>query len=137
MTAASSSLAKQFFKLSQQEGIEVINLVRKDEHLAELKEELKSEYAFNETSPTCMQDVKSAIDKLGPKHLIECVGGDFSMKLLGMMPRGSTMIILGNLSRTPLLINSVDMIYNCKKAEGFFLGDWIMSEKKEVIEQWK
>ena len=39
-TAGSSSLAKQFYKLGQQEGVEVISIVRKDDQIQILKDEL-------------------------------------------------------------------------------------------------
>ncbi len=47
MTAASSSLAKQYLKYAESEGIETINIVRKDEQVKNLREEFNAKYVLN------------------------------------------------------------------------------------------
>jgi len=41
------------------------------------------------------------------------------------MPRESLMFVLGNLTHTPVLINSGDLLFSHKFMEGATLYDWI------------
>ena len=46
-TAAASQIQKQFYKLTQDEGYTIINIVRKDAAVKQLEEELKSKINLN------------------------------------------------------------------------------------------
>ena len=50
LMAASSALAKMFIRIARKEGIETINIVRKDENVKELKEDFGTKYALNYTN---------------------------------------------------------------------------------------
>eukprot|EP00347_Sterkiella_histriomuscorum_P016989 403351085 len=62
-TAASSQLGKQINKLFQKHGIQVINVVRREELVKQLKEEFGFEYALNQNSETFFQDLKLSIKR--------------------------------------------------------------------------
>ena len=73
--AASSQLAKQYYRLAKKNDHEVINIVRKDEQVASLKEELGAKYVLNQLSPTFAEDLKAAIAEVQPTIMFEYVGG--------------------------------------------------------------
>jgi NADPH2:quinone reductase len=45
--AATSQLCKQFYRLAVREGIEIINIVRRDEQIKLLQDELGAKYVLN------------------------------------------------------------------------------------------
>jgi NADPH:quinone reductase-like Zn-dependent oxidoreductase len=112
MLAASSSLAKQLYKLFKKEGIEVIGVVRKDEQIKQLKGELGQEYVLNQTSPTFYEDLKALVQKLHTTVLFECLGGDIAGKIFSLLPAESEMIIFGKLTKTNLVLDIDDAIFS-------------------------
>jgi len=73
--AASSQLCKQFLRLAQQEGIETINIVRKEEQVKQLKEEYGAKYVLNQSLDSFADDLKKMVDEVQPTTLFEYVGG--------------------------------------------------------------
>jgi len=55
--AVSSSIAKQLIRLCQKEGMETINIVRKEDQIAYLKENYGAKYVLNQESPSFHQDI--------------------------------------------------------------------------------
>jgi len=99
LMAASSALAKQMIKLCQKEGLETINIVRKQEHVTDLFNTLGVKYVFNSESPTFTSNLQTAIDETLASVLFECVGGDLAGEIFKMMPSKSVMVVYGNLSK--------------------------------------
>jgi NADPH:quinone reductase len=50
LMAASSALAKMMIRLAQENGIETLNIVRKDEHVVDLKNNYGAKFVFNNES---------------------------------------------------------------------------------------
>jgi NADPH2:quinone reductase len=63
-TAASSQLGKMFIRLCAKEGIETINLVRKDENITSLKKDYGAKYVLNTESTTFFNDLEALIKEL-------------------------------------------------------------------------
>ena len=105
--AASSTLAKQLQKLCKSKGIETINIVRRDEHIQILNDEIgSSKYVFNQNHADFYTKLETAIGDLNPSLIFECLGGDIPGKILERMPPLSEMIVYGDFSHTPLVINN-------------------------------
>lgn len=110
--------------LAKKRQIPVINLVRKEEHIKELRE-AGEKYVLNLSNPEC----KASLQKLALKNdatiAFDAVAGDTSGMILGAMPPGSELIIYGGLSGKPVgMINPLDIIFKAKTIRGFNLGDW-------------
>lgn len=97
--AASSALAKMMIRLAQVYGLETLNIVRKDDHIVDLKNNYGANYVFNSESSSFSDELKEAIEKTQPTVIFECVGGDQAGHILNLMPEKSTMVIYGNLSK--------------------------------------
>jgi len=52
-------------------------------------------------------------------------------KILEACPYGTEMIAIGNLTHTPLIINSGDILFNSKLLSGLLLFPWIVSKSAE------
>ncbi len=60
------------------EGIETVNIVRKDDQVQDLKENFSAKYVLNQDLPSFLDDVKQVIDEVKPTVIFECVGGDLA-----------------------------------------------------------
>jgi NADPH:quinone reductase-like Zn-dependent oxidoreductase len=59
LMAASSALSKMMIRLANQNGMETINIVRKDDQVADLKSNYGAKYAFNSDSASFWTDIES------------------------------------------------------------------------------
>jgi NADPH:quinone reductase-like Zn-dependent oxidoreductase len=114
--------------LARKAKIPMINLVRKEEHINELREE-GERFIINLGDPEFEISLQKSALELHATIAFDAVGGDGSGIILNAMPPGSEIIIYGGLSGKPVgMINPLEIIFKAKKIRGFNLGDW----KKEV-----
>lgn len=109
--AAASQLSRQFYRICQQEGIEVINIVRREEQVKSLQDELNAKYILNQTSPSFIDDLKALVQQLNPLVLFEYVGGKVPGQIFEVLPPGSELIVVANLSNDPLEVNSGNILF--------------------------
>jgi NADPH:quinone reductase-like Zn-dependent oxidoreductase len=91
---------------------------------------------LNSESPTFFDDLTAVITKLQPRLLYECIGGDFAGKVFAKMPNESEMIIYGNLTHAPLVLDSGDVLFNERVLKGFILNKWYYKLSKEDRHYW-
>ena len=53
--AAASQLGKQLYKLLTADGVEVLNVVRREEQVKILREELGAKYVYNSSDPASLE----------------------------------------------------------------------------------
>ena len=99
LMAASSALSKMMIRLAHQNGIETLNIVRKDDQVADLKTNFGANFVFNSDSSTFLSDIEAAIKQTQPTVIFECVGGDLAGDIFKLMPPKSHMVVYGNLSK--------------------------------------
>lgn len=132
ITAAASQLGKMMIRLFQDENVEVIATVRKEDQLNDLKQNFGLTHVLNSDSETFIEDFKSITKELECKHLLECIGGSVFGKLVSNMPKKSKIVLYGNLSRSSLSdIDPFALIGNQIVLQGWLLNQWI--EKKNMI----
>lgn len=126
--AASSALAKMMIRLAQVYGLETLNIVRKDDHILDLKNNYGANYVFNSESSSFLDELKEAIEKTQPTVIFECVGGDLAGQILNLMPEKSTMAIYGNLSKQQATYKKEDFLKAGKNIHGWLvLFNWLSS----------
>ena len=122
-TGAASSLGKMLVKLCQANDIQILNVVRKEEQVKQLKD-LGAEYVVNSSLESYQEDLVKAIDELKPSSFFDCVGGELSSNILLKMPRFSTLYIYGSLDPTGLLsFGNRDIIGGRKVIKSCFASD--------------
>jgi NADPH:quinone reductase-like Zn-dependent oxidoreductase len=99
LLAASSALSKMMIRLCQQRGIETVGIVRKDDQVKDLKDNLGAKFVLNQDSPSFTDDLVAAIKETNATVLFECVGGDLPGDVFLKMPPKSIMVVYGNLSK--------------------------------------
>lgn len=110
--------------LARRDGMKVINIVRKAEHIAELKK-AGERYVLNSADPGFEHELVDTVARHGAGMAFDAVGGDLSGLMINAMPAGATLVIYGGLSGKPVGgINTLDIIFRGKTVMGFNLGQW-------------
>ena len=73
-TAAASNLGQMLNRICQAEGIDLVNIVRKEEQVALLKE-MGARYVINSSADTFMADLTDAIHETGATLAFDATGG--------------------------------------------------------------
>jgi NADPH2:quinone reductase len=119
-TAAASNLGRMLNRVCIEEGIDLVNIVRKPEQET-LLTELGARYICNSSSETFMQDLTSALVKTGAtlafdatgggklaSHILTCMEAAATQTTTGYSPYGSDVYkqvyIYGGLDRSPTIL---------------------------------
>jgi len=125
-TAAASQLGQMLVKLCKKEGVNLINLVRREEQ-AETLRAIGAEHVLVTQGDTWQSELAALIESLGVQIAFDAVAGDMTGILLDSLPPKGTCFVYGRLSNQGASgIQPLDLIYRNKKLEGFFLTSWIM-----------
>merc|ERR1740129_2313195 len=125
-TAAGSQLGQMMVKYCKQEGVTLVNVVRRQEQV-ELLRSLGAEHIVSTGESDWQSKLTDLIKGLGIKHAFDAVAGDMSGTLLGLLPPGSTVWVYGRLAPEPVgNIQPLDLIYRGKRVEGFILTQWLI-----------
>ena len=124
-TAGASQVGRMVLRLASDAGLPLVNVVRRDEQV-ELLRSLGAEHVLNSESDAFDEDLGQLCSDLRVTVAFEAVAGDMTGRLLEAMPRGSAAIVYGALSEQPCgAINPIGVIFERKRVEGFYLGDWL------------
>lgn len=120
--------------LARLHGLNMINIVRKEEHLKMLEDEgEKHNVSLNDPEAALLLERKAR--ELNATIAFDAVGGDVSGMILNAMPEGSELVIYGGLSGKPVgQFNALDIIFRQKTVRGFNLGDWKQRLNPEQLE---
>ena len=116
-----------------------MNMVRKEEGVALLKS-LGAEYVVVTSKEGWQEELQLLIRKLNISVVFDAIAGDMTGTLMKLLPAKSTTIVYGGLSGTAFVYTHyfdmivgpfagnlpvVDMIYESKKMEAFYLASWL------------
>jgi NADPH:quinone reductase-like Zn-dependent oxidoreductase len=122
-------------RLAAREGIKVINLVRKEEHIEALRKEGES-HVLSINDPEFSAKLHHVAKEVNATVAFDAVGGDTSGLILNAMPPGSGLIIYGGLSGKPAgMFDALEIIFQGKTIEGFNLGDWKKLQGENIFIQ--
>jgi NADPH:quinone reductase-like Zn-dependent oxidoreductase len=84
-TAAASTLGQMLLKVCQEDGVDLVNVVRRREQV-ELLEGLGAKYVLNSSEPSFKEDLTAAIKATGATIAFDATGGgDMAQKILECM----------------------------------------------------
>jgi NADPH:quinone reductase-like Zn-dependent oxidoreductase len=122
-------------RLAHRAGMQVINIVRKEEHVASLKAD-GERHVLNMTDPEFETSLMEMAHEFEATLAYDAVGGDLTGVMLNAMPPGAEIIVYGGLSGKPIgMINPLDVIFRGKVLKGFNLGEWKASQGQEGFMQ--
>jgi NADPH:quinone reductase-like Zn-dependent oxidoreductase len=123
-TAAASALGKMIIRLGQRFHLPVVNVVRRAEQAALLRE-MGAAYVLDSNAPGFDDELRKVCQKLGTSISFEAVAGDMSGRVLRAQPQGSRMLVYGGLSLKAVEIDPGSLIFEGKQVEGFWLSAWL------------
>jgi NADPH:quinone reductase-like Zn-dependent oxidoreductase len=133
MTAAASQLCKLIAGLARDEGYEAVAIVRRDEHLAVLKN-LGAAHVLNSTAPDFQAGLARVLKDAKPRVLLDAVADQISSDMFFAMGSRARWIIYGKLSQElPVLTQPGQFIFLDKKIEGFWLSKWLKHAPREEV----
>ena len=111
--------------LAKEKGLKLINLVRKAEHVDELRA-LGENQVLDINSDDFAIQLKQLATDLNATAAIDAVGGGLTGTILNAMPAGSELLLYGGLSGMPVGgVDALEIIFKNKILGGFNLGDWL------------
>lgn len=126
-TAAASQLGQMIVKLAPSEGVEVINVVRREEQ-AELLRKIGAKHVVvtgGSDEETWKAELKSKVDELGATVAFDAVAGKSTGDMMDALPKRGTVYVYGGLSGRVENVDPMALIYHEKKIKGFLLTNWI------------
>jgi NADPH:quinone reductase len=126
-TAAASQLGQMLVKVAASEGIEIINVVRRDEQASLLKE-LGAKHVVVSAGESWKEELRAKVDELQATVAFDAVAGTSPSDLMEVLPEGGTVYVYGGLAGKVQEIDPIDLIYKKKKLKGFFLTNWVTGD---------
>ena len=125
-TAAASALGKLLIKYAATKGVDVINIVRKEEQIEMLKSVVGAKYVLNMTKESFSKDLKALMKETNCTFIYDCIGGTMPTTLLNASPPNTTISIYGALVSDDAIINS-KLLMKGHKVEGFIVAQYMKS----------
>lgn len=123
--AAASQLGRMCISLARQSNIPLINIVRKEEQIAVLKN-LDAQIVLNSTAPDFDKQLRELCEKHKATLAFDAVGGPMTGRLVRALPRGGKVVVYGALSYQPCTdVEPLDLVFHNKRVEGFWLSTWL------------
>ena len=138
MTAAASTLGQMVNRLGQSEGVQVINVVRRDAQVDLLKA-LGATVVLNSSDVDFDRQLHDACHQYDAHLSFDAVAGPMTGQLLKALPENSTVTVYSCLSHKSPQTNVDQIVFQGKTITGFWLGPWLYSNKKllQILMLWR
>lgn len=134
INAAGGQVPALIRSLAKEHQVEVINVVRKEETVDQLKAS-GCNHVLNEMDTDFVEKLTTLVHQLKATVTFDAVGGIQSGVLFNAMPADSELVVYGGLSNKPMAdIQVMDLIFKDKLISGFNLAPWIDELGKEEME---
>ena len=135
-TGASSQLGRMIIKYFRENGMPLVNVVRRQEQVDMLKNEYGAEHVLNSESETFDADLERLVNQLNVSVCLEAVSGEMTGRIMQALPKKGVVIQYGLLSEKKVgPINPLKMIFKAYRLEGFLLPYWMNT--KSYWAQWR
>lgn len=91
---------------------------------------------LNQTKDTFLDDLSLYVKEANPTILLDYLGGELPAQILQKMPRYSKMVSIGNLTRSPVPLNTDDLRWAAKSVLGFAVFNWLEEISPEEKLKW-
>jgi NADPH2:quinone reductase len=124
-TAAASQLGQMLVKLAPKEGMEIINVVRREEQAELLKSIGAKHVVVTGSGDAWKEELKAKVEELGATVAFDAIAGKSAGDLLDVLPKKGTVNVYGGLAGRVENVDPMALIYHEKKLKGFFLKAWL------------
>ncbi len=123
-TAGASALGLMLHRLGQQEGVEVVNIVRRAEQVTQLQQQ-GMRHVLNSSSANFDEELRDLCHQQKIRLAFDAIAGDMPFKLLAAMPVHSRVTVYGGLSQQAVTLDPTGLIFQDKSVDGFWLTPWV------------
>lgn len=116
---ANGAVGKTLAMLASARGVNVANLVRRDDGVAEL-EALGITNVFSTASEGWQEKVRARLGDALATAAVDSIGGTASGALMGLLGEGGTLVSFGSMAGEPMQIPSGDVIFKQATVKGFW-----------------
>lgn len=133
-----SDVGRFFRKKCAEKEIPLINIVRRPEHVEQIKAE-GSPFCLNSEDGGFQRDLKALAQSLGATVAFECVAGEMTGKVFNSLPFGAQVHLYGSLSLKMISeVHPSELIFRQKSIRGFhllhnFLNSHSLAEFQEEL----
>lgn len=136
LTAAASSLGQMVNRLCQKDGVQVINIVRRDAQIDILKRQ-GATIVLNSSEANFEEQLHDVCHKSEAHLAFDAVAGPMTSQLLDALPQDSTVTVYSWLSRKAGQVGA-NLIFEDKAIKGFWLGPWISRKNLiQILMMWR
>ena len=137
LTAAASALGQMVNRLGQREGVQVINIVRRDAQVEFLKQR-GATIVLNSSEANFDQQLHDVCHQYEARLALDAVAGPLTGQLLEALPRHSKVTIYSALSHEAAQANPGQFIFEDKAIDGFWLGPWMTNKNLiQILMLWR
>eukprot|EP00580_Thalassiosira_gravida_P017606 CAMPEP_0201666046 /NCGR_PEP_ID=MMETSP0494-20130426/7006_1 /ASSEMBLY_ACC=CAM_ASM_000839 /TAXON_ID=420259 /ORGANISM="Thalassiosira gravida, Strain GMp14c1" /LENGTH=359 /DNA_ID=CAMNT_0048145119 /DNA_START=72 /DNA_END=1151 /DNA_ORIENTATION=- len=127
-TAAASQLGQMIVRLAPSKGLEIINIVRREEQ-KELLEKIGAKHVIVAASvddhKVWKAELQSKVNELGAVCAFDAIAGDMAGHLMDVLPSKGIVHVYGGLAGPANGLSFIDLIYGQKELKGFFVTAWL------------
>jgi NADPH:quinone reductase len=123
-TAAASALGQMVNKLAQRRGVQVVNIVRRQDQMETLRA-LGAKIILNSEAPDFDASLRDVCRRVSARLAFDAVAGAMTARLLAALPPEGRVIVYGGLAGEPITLNPGEIIFNQRRVEGFYLSRWV------------
>ncbi len=137
LTAAASSLGKMVNSLGRNEGIKIINVVRREAQVDLLKAQ-GADIVLNSNEAGFEQQLRDVCHQTNTRIAFDAVAGSLTNQLLKAMPQNSKVIVFSALSKQGIQVSPDLLIFENKRIDSFWLGPWMSKQSLvKMLLLWK
>jgi len=117
--AANGAVGKALAMLAKARGVHCLNLVRRDDGVAEMQA-LGIDHTVSTAKPDWMAQVRARLGEGGATAAVDSVGGKASGELVSLLGENGTLVSFGSMTGEPMQIGSGDVIFKQATVKGFW-----------------
>lgn len=138
LTAAASALGQMVNRLGRSEGIQVINVVRRDAQVELLKTQ-GATVVLNSNDVDFERQLRDACHQFDAHLAFDAVAGPMTGRLLDALPEKSTVTVYSCLSHQAPQTSVDQIVFQGKTITGFWLGPWLYANKSlpQILLLWR
>lgn len=136
-TAAAGALGRMVIRLARSEGVQVINVVRRDAQVG-LLEQQGATVVLSSDASDFDQQLRAACRQHEPHLAFDAVAGSLTRRVLEALPPHSKVTVYGGLSFQPAQASPGQLIFQNKAINGFWLGPWLAKKNPvQILRTWR
>jgi NADPH:quinone reductase len=135
LNAGLSQVASFMRVFAKNHNIQVVNIVRRDNHVDLLKQQ-GCKYVISSRSKTYANDLENILSTVKPSVFFDAVGGEATGQIINLLPENSKTVVYGGLSGEPIGgIDVLDIIFKNKQILGFDLNRFIKNTERKTFDE--